>query len=62
MLRSVPGPTPRIHPDTWIDPTAQAAAGSLVPPGKVVEAGCLVMGARDYVDLWRDYAEGDPGR
>jgi carbonic anhydrase/acetyltransferase-like protein (isoleucine patch superfamily) len=42
VIRSVPGRTPRIHPDTWIDPAAQVigdvtiAAGASIWPGTVV--------------------------
>ena len=60
MIREVPGRKPRIHPDTWIDPSAEVigdvtieqrlvegpAASALIEAAK--EAELLVVGSRGH--------------
>jgi carbonic anhydrase/acetyltransferase-like protein (isoleucine patch superfamily) len=55
MIRSVPGRTPRIHPDTWIDPSAEIIGDVTIEQGASVWPGAVLRGDEDnYVRLGRD--------
>ena len=47
MIRSVPGRTPRIHPDTWIDPAAQVIGDIVIEAGASIWPGTIVRGDQD---------------
>ena len=55
MIRSVPGRTPRIDPDTWIDPAAQVIGDVVIEAGASIWPGTIVRGDQDnYVKVGRD--------
>jgi carbonic anhydrase/acetyltransferase-like protein (isoleucine patch superfamily) len=55
MIRSVPGRTPRIHPDTWIDPAAQVIGDVVIEAGASIWPGAVVRGDQDnYVKVGRN--------
>ena len=55
MIRSVPGRTPRIHPDTWIDPAAQVIGDVIIEAGASIWPGTIVRGDQDnYVKVGRN--------
>lgn len=55
MIRSLPGRSPRIHPDTWIDPSAEVIGDVIIEQGASVWPGAVLRGDEDnYVRLGRD--------
>ena len=55
MIRSVPGRTPRIDPDTWIDPAAQVIGDVVIEAGASIWPGAIVRGDQDnYVKVGRN--------
>ena len=55
MIRSVPGRTPRIHPDTWIDPAAQVVGDVIIEAGASIWPGTVLRGDQDnYVKVGRN--------
>jgi len=55
MIRDVPGRKPRIHPDTWIDPSAQVIGDVIIEEGASVWPGTVLRGDQDnYVKLGRN--------
>ena len=55
MIRDVPGRTPRIHPDTWIDPSAQVIGDVIIEEGASVWPCTVLRGDQDnYVKLGRN--------
>ena len=55
MIRAVPGRTPRVHPDTWIDPAAQVIGDVEIGPGSSIWPGTIVRGDQDnYVRIGRN--------
>ncbi len=55
MIRAVPGRQPRIHPDTWIDPSAEIIGDVTIEQGASVWPGAVLRGDEDnYVHLGRD--------
>jgi carbonic anhydrase/acetyltransferase-like protein (isoleucine patch superfamily) len=51
----VPGRQPRIHPDTWIDPSAQVIGDVEIEAGASVWPGAVLRGDEDnYVRLGRN--------
>ena len=55
MIRSVPGRSPRIHPDTWIDPAAQVIGDVIVEAGVSIWPGSVLRGDQDnYVKVGRN--------
>ena len=54
-VRAVPGRTPRIDPDTWIDPAAQVIGDVTIEAGASVWPGAVLRGDQDnHVRLGRD--------
>src|SRR6266478_1422135 len=55
MIREVPGRAPRIHPDTWIDPSAQVIGDVIIEAGASVWPCTVLRGDQDnYVRLGRN--------
>ena len=55
MIRDVPGRKPRIHPDTWIDPSAEVIGDVTIEQGASVWPGAVLRGDEDnYVRLGRN--------
>ena len=55
MIRAVPGRAPRIHPDTWIDPSAQVIGDVILEAGVSIWPGTILRGDQDnYVKVGRD--------
>jgi carbonic anhydrase/acetyltransferase-like protein (isoleucine patch superfamily) len=55
MIRDVPGRKPRIHPDTWIDPSAEVIGDVVIEQGASVWPGAVLRGDEDnYVRLGRN--------
>jgi carbonic anhydrase/acetyltransferase-like protein (isoleucine patch superfamily) len=55
VIRSVPGRTPRIHPDTWIDPAAHVIGDVVIEAGASIWPGANVRGDQDnYVKVGRN--------
>jgi carbonic anhydrase/acetyltransferase-like protein (isoleucine patch superfamily) len=55
VIRSVPGRTPRIHPDTWIDPAAHVIGDVIIEAGVSIWPGTVLRGDQDnYVKVGRD--------
>ncbi len=55
MIRAVPGRAPRVHPDTWVDPTAQVIGDVTIEAGASVWPGAVLRGDQDnYVRLGRN--------
>jgi carbonic anhydrase/acetyltransferase-like protein (isoleucine patch superfamily) len=54
VIRDVPGRRPRIHPDTWIDPSAQVIGDVEIGEGSSIWPGTIVRGDQDnYVRIGR---------
>jgi carbonic anhydrase/acetyltransferase-like protein (isoleucine patch superfamily) len=47
VIRDVPGRRPRIHPDTWIDPSAQVIGDVEIGEGSSIWPGTIVRGDQD---------------
>lgn len=55
MIRAVPGRTPRVDPDTWIDPSAQVIGDVTIESGASVWPGAVLRGDQDnYVRLGKN--------
>ena len=55
MIREVPGRKPRVHPDTWIDPSAEVIGDVTIEQGASVWPGAVLRGDEDnYVRLGRN--------
>jgi carbonic anhydrase/acetyltransferase-like protein (isoleucine patch superfamily) len=55
MIRAVPGRTPRVHPDAWVDPAAEVIGDVTIEAGASVWPGAVLRGDQDnYVRLGRD--------
>jgi carbonic anhydrase/acetyltransferase-like protein (isoleucine patch superfamily) len=55
VIREVPGRTPRIHPDTWIDPSAEVIGDVIIEAGASVWPTAVLRGDEDnYVRLGRN--------
>jgi carbonic anhydrase/acetyltransferase-like protein (isoleucine patch superfamily) len=55
MIRSVPGRTPRIHPEAYVDPAAQVIGDVLIEAGASIWPGTVVRGDQDnYVRVGRN--------
>jgi gamma-carbonic anhydrase len=55
MIRAVPGRAPRVHPDTWIDPSAQVIGDVIIEAGASIWPGTILRGDQDnYVKVGRD--------
>ena len=55
MIRDVPGRKPRIHPDTWIDPSAEVIGDVVIEQGASVWPGAVLRGDEDnYVRLGKN--------
>jgi carbonic anhydrase/acetyltransferase-like protein (isoleucine patch superfamily) len=55
VIRAVPGRGPRIHPDTWIDPSAQVIGDVIIEAGASIWPGTIVRGDQDnYVKVGRN--------
>jgi len=55
VIREVPGRAPRIHPDTWIDPSAQVIGDVIIEAGASVWPCTVLRGDQDnYVRLGRN--------
>jgi len=55
MIRAVPGRTPRVHPDTWIDPSAQVIGDVIIEAGASIWPGTILRGDQDnYVKVGRN--------
>jgi carbonic anhydrase/acetyltransferase-like protein (isoleucine patch superfamily) len=47
MIRAVPGRSPRVHPDTWIAPSAQVIGDVIIAAGASIWPGTIVRGDQD---------------
>lgn len=47
MIRAVPGRKPRVHPDAWVDPTAQVIGDVTIEAGASVWPGAILRGDQD---------------
>jgi carbonic anhydrase/acetyltransferase-like protein (isoleucine patch superfamily) len=55
VIRAVPGRTPRVDPDTWIDPSAQVIGDVTIEAGASVWPGAVLRGDQDnYVRLGKN--------
>jgi carbonic anhydrase/acetyltransferase-like protein (isoleucine patch superfamily) len=55
VIRAVPGRTPRVHPDTWIDPFAQVIGDVIIAAGASIWPGTIVRGDQDnYIKVERN--------
>jgi carbonic anhydrase/acetyltransferase-like protein (isoleucine patch superfamily) len=55
MIRDVPGRSPRIDPDAWVDPAAQVIGDVVIEAGASIWPGTIVRGDQDnYVRVGRD--------
>jgi len=55
VIRSVPGRTPRIHPDAWVDPAAQVVGDVIIEAGASIWPGTVLRGDQDnYVKVGRN--------
>jgi carbonic anhydrase/acetyltransferase-like protein (isoleucine patch superfamily) len=55
MIRAVPGRTPRVDPDAWVDPAAEVIGDVTIAAGASVWPGAILRGDQDnYVRLGRD--------
>src|SRR3989337_144385 len=55
MIREVPGRTPRVHPDTWVDPQAAVIGDVTIAEGASVWPFTVLRGDQDnYVTLGRN--------
>jgi carbonic anhydrase/acetyltransferase-like protein (isoleucine patch superfamily) len=52
MIREVPGRAPRIHPDTWIDPSAEVIGDVTIEQGASVWPGAVLLSG-EIVGTWR---------
>lgn len=55
MIRSVPGRTPRIHPEAWVDPAAQIIGDVEIGEASSIWPGAVVRGDHDnYIRIGRN--------
>jgi len=55
MIREVPGRTPRVHPDTWVDPQAAVIGDVTIEQGASVWPFTVLRGDQDnYVTLGKN--------
>src|SRR3977135_2581916 len=55
MIREVPGRTPRVHPEAYVDPAAQVIGDVTIEAGASVWPGTVLRGDQDnYVKLGRN--------
>jgi carbonic anhydrase/acetyltransferase-like protein (isoleucine patch superfamily) len=55
MIRAVPGRTPRVHPDAYVDPAAQVIGDVSIDAGASIWPGTIVRGDQDnYVTIGRN--------
>jgi carbonic anhydrase/acetyltransferase-like protein (isoleucine patch superfamily) len=55
VIRDVPGRSPRVHPDAWVDPSAQVIGDVTIEAGASVWPGAIVRGDQDnYVTVGRN--------
>jgi gamma-carbonic anhydrase len=55
MIREVPGRTPRIHPEAYVDPAAQVIGDVTIGAGASIWPGTIVRGDQDnYVEVGRN--------
>jgi gamma-carbonic anhydrase len=55
VIRGVPGRHPRVHPDTWIDPSAQVIGDVIIGAGSSIWPGTIVRGDQDnYIKIGRN--------
>jgi gamma-carbonic anhydrase len=55
MIRAVPGRTPRVHPEAYVDPAAQVIGDVTIEAGASIWPGTIVRGDQDnYITVGRN--------
>ncbi|MBI1847166.1 MAG: gamma carbonic anhydrase family protein [Candidatus Rokubacteria bacterium] len=55
MIRDVPGRSPRVHPEAWVDPAAQVIGDVTIDAGTSIWPGAVVRGDQDnYIRVGRN--------
>jgi carbonic anhydrase/acetyltransferase-like protein (isoleucine patch superfamily) len=55
VIRDVPGRSPRVHPDAWVDPSAQVIGDVTIEAGASIWPGAIVRADQDnYVTVGRN--------